>query len=324
MAARIRTTLASIVAIAWGFGHPARAQAPSTTPAVDQPGGPGQGGSGHGGHGGNGHGGQGHGNHSHGGFGGYGWWGWPTSLGGGLYLYTYNNDGVWINHENTSPFVVSPYAYARPTMGPIDTTLLPGRSFYKPQPVTPQPDAPDTRSLLVQARDAMKADKPADAKRLALQHAKDVPDDADLLRFIALADLAVRDPDEAFAMMKGAYAHDLELADRPMVPADYGLTDSRFRELLGTASAHANKLKSVAGWFTLAVMLQADNKKNAAWSALQKAKAAGLDLQTFDRFAAILKPVKKPDPGKLPVKPPVTAPSPTPPAAPAPVAPEVK
>jgi hypothetical protein len=97
---------------------------------------------------------------------------------------------------------------------------------------------------------------------------------------------------EGFRLVVKGYELDKDMVKRPIRVEDLG-GKIGYERLLDAAAKGASGTNSVEGWLTVALLQHTGGHRDAAVSALQHAKEAGLDEATMDRFAAeIGKPAK--------------------------------
>ncbi len=120
-------------------------------------------------------------------------------------------------------------------------------------------------------------------------HLGENPEDAEALREFGLVMLEQERVDEGFAAIRKAYRDKPDLAGSPLPLAGLGFDGARTRALMGIVSPVANQLKTSSGWFTLAVLLQAQEKNGLAMKMLDRASAQGLEQPVADAFRATLK-----------------------------------
>ncbi|MCL4219936.1 MAG: tetratricopeptide repeat protein [Phycisphaerales bacterium] len=120
-------------------------------------------------------------------------------------------------------------------------------------------------------------------------HLRENPGDSEALREFGLVMLEQGRVDEGFAAIRKAYRDRPELARAPLPLADLGFDGARTRALMGTVSPAANQLKTSSGWFTLATLLQAQDKGAQALKMIERAAEQGLEQPVADTFRSVLK-----------------------------------
>jgi hypothetical protein len=135
---------------------------------------------------------------------------------------------------------------------------------------------------------AQVGDDPQGAVASLRFHLLKQPDDLRAMRLLAVALLGDKQPTDAAWQMLRAYEADPLLPQEPLDPSEMGLNAPEFHERVLTSLTHARRLKTHAGWFTAAVMLQAQGKHPEALRCLDRARDAGLPVQAYEPMAAAL------------------------------------
>lgn len=125
------------------------------------------------------------------------------------------------------------------------------------------------------------------ATRVYRDHLARFPGDARAGRSLGLALLLDRRPDEAFREIERAYRIDPGLASRPVRSEQFGDAYA-FRRVLDDAARAADKSDTPGAWLTVAVLMQADGRADAARSAIGRARAAGLDNAVVDAMRGVI------------------------------------
>lgn len=154
------------------------------------------------------------------------------------------------------------------------------------QQTLPPPEPP--KPIDVARLGVMLGDLPS-AEAQYRTHLGENPEDSEALREFGLVMLEQERVDEGFAAIRKAYRDRPELARTPLPLADLGFDGARTRALMSAVSPVANQLKTSSGWFTLAVLLQSQEKPSLAMKMLDRAEPLGLDKPVADAFRATLK-----------------------------------
>jgi hypothetical protein len=115
------------------------------------------------------------------------------------------------------------------------------------------------------------------------------PDDFHLMRELAVAQLAAKNPRQAAETMAKAYKADPLLSKEPLDAKALGLSKSALSGLANAASTNAKASKTPQAWLLAAVMLQAQDARPQALVAVDGARNAGLDADLCDWMATSLK-----------------------------------
>lgn len=176
--------------------------------------------------------------------------------------------------------------YAYPIDGyytPIDPRLI----GYTPRPTPPEatPPPPTNREI---GDAALAMGYPDRAIQEYRAHLAQLPDDAEVIRLLGLALIDARDLKEGVAVVGLAYRKDPGLSDRA-VPLDvFGGDRVRLRESVKRASVYARNLDSASAWLAMAVLVQAEGRRDVASRMVERARVAGLDRDVANRMVAAL------------------------------------
>lgn len=195
-------------------------------------------------------------------------WGW----GGGYY---YNSPLGWLEYRDARylPTIDGYYSPADPNLY-VDHSLEAGQ--------VPPPTEPEALGRWHLERERYREAIEAFAKSLG---EKRTPE---RVRWLGLAYLMDRKPQEAAALIAAAYSGDPTLASRP-IPEDALVDREAFRQARTMASRHANQMNSASGWLTLVVLLQAEGKNDLARTNLKKAQAVQLETPVARAMESALK-----------------------------------
>jgi tetratricopeptide (TPR) repeat protein len=123
------------------------------------------------------------------------------------------------------------------------------------------------------------------AMRVLMDHIRDYPNDTQAIRAIAMAYLMLGEAENGIRQIGRAYRQSPWLASRPLTgllsPQDHGY-------MLDIATQVAVQQNSADAWLTVAVLMQAEGRFNAARQAAQRARNAGLAPEVADTFIGAL------------------------------------
>jgi hypothetical protein len=168
--------------------------------------------------------------------------------------------------------------------GPADPNLYNAAQPAAPMPVTITPEPSNAREL---GATYLRAGDPKAAASALRTWLVDHPRDVDALRLLAVALIDGGAFGDGAATMALAYHTEPLLGLRRLTPDVTGPTND-LREDVRRTSFYANRVKSSSAWLSLAVLMQAEGRDSTARSALQKARAAGLEPAVADRLEAAL------------------------------------
>jgi len=217
-----------------------------------------------------------------------------------VWTYTSNSDATY-----TPPSVV----YAEPAPAPpappvMASAALPAAATAEELRTTSDRELGDTY---------LRLGDPDNAVRVYEQHLAKHPGDAQAMRSLGVAQVAAGRLTDGVAQIERAYRVDPSLADRPVVPETLFGGPEDFRRVLDLTTRAANGSNSGAAWLAAAVMLQADGRPGPARSALENAKASGLDAGVYDGMKGVLPDSPAPQPQAPAASPKSAAPAPVPP-----------
>lgn len=149
-----------------------------------------------------------------------------------------------------------------------------------PEPAAPQPGSYRDREL----GDAyLRIGDMNNAARVYSRYLAAWDKDGTATRNLGLAQIASGAPREGFSNVVTGYKLEPNLINRPLRVQDVG-GSAAYSALLDQATRSADNLNIPDGWLTVAILQQMNGRGDAAVSALQKARDAGLDAQTLDSF----------------------------------------
>ncbi len=195
----------------------------------------------------------------------YGGWGW------------YNNyyDGYYDNSDQH--YSVIDGALVQPIFVQVPPAATPAAQ----EPTPPPTDDQIAASLLRSGN----ADGAVEKYRAYL---RDHADDAGAMRAFAIALLVAGEPEQGVAMMSMAYRTDPTLAEKVLPDEQLFKSDADLRQALQKAVTFANKMKSASSWLTVAVLMQAEGRKDHALRMIDRASGLGLDAALVKRFKTTL------------------------------------
>lgn len=124
------------------------------------------------------------------------------------------------------------------------------------------------------------------ALRVLIHHLSDYPNDTEAIRGVALAYLLLGEGENGVRQIGRAYRLSPWLAARPLPRGFLAPEDHAYA--LDVATNVAAQQRSPDAWLAVAVLMQAEERYSAARSAIDRARAAGLDQQVVDRFMGTL------------------------------------
>jgi len=195
----------------------------------------------------------------------YGGWGW------------YNNyyDGYYDNSDQH--YSVIDGALVQPIF-----VQLPAAAAQAPQEPPPPPTDDQIAASLLMSGDAQGA---VEKYRVYL---RDNAGDAAAMRALAIALVVSGEPEQGVAMMSMAYRTDPTLADKSIPDHQLFRSDADLRLALQKSVTFANKMKSASSWLTVAVLMQAEGRKDHALRMIDRAEGLGLDAALVKRFKTAL------------------------------------
>lgn len=196
----------------------------------------------------------------------YGGWGWYNDYYYGGYYDNSDQHYAVVDGALVQPIYMTPPA----------STAQPAA-----EPPPPPTDA-EIGAALLRSGDASGA---VDKYRAYL---RDHAADADAMRCLAIALLANGDPDQGVAMMSMAYRTSVALVDQPVADEMLFKSDADLRKAVVKAVNFANKIKSASSWLTVAVLMQAEGRKEHAGRMVDRASDLGLDAALVKKFKTAL------------------------------------
>ncbi len=174
--------------------------------------------------------------------------------------------------------------YAYPIDGyytPVDPRLI----GYTPQPTPEAPPAPTNREIGDAALAAGYAERAILEYRVHLaQH----PDDAEVIRLLGIALIDSRDVREGVAVVGLAYRKNPGLSESPVPVAVFGGDRVRLRTNVRRTAIFAQNLESASAWLAMAVLVQAEGRREVASKMVERARVAGLDKNLANRMVTAL------------------------------------
>ncbi len=217
-------------------------------------------------------------------------WTYPTYRYDDYYGYGGYYGRWWYPWTNYS------YGYSTPLVyGPVDPYVLTGVSpaavyaaAYNAQTAQQQAQ-PAREPTPLEKADAMlmygDSKGAIDAYRRYLDA---VPDDAPVMRSLAVALLDQKRFDEAVAVLAMAYEKQPRLARTPIDPALFG-DAAGLRRRLNAAVTYANRVNSGSAWLLVAALMQCEGREDVALRIVERARAAGLADPIAVQMADVLK-----------------------------------
>ncbi|MFN7019816.1 MAG: hypothetical protein ACK4WH_00635 [Phycisphaerales bacterium] len=123
----------------------------------------------------------------------------------------------------------------------------------------------------------------ANAARVYSRYLSAWDKDGTATRNLGLAQIGSGAPREGFSNVVTGYKLEPNLINRPLRVQDVGGA-AAYSALLDQAARSADGLNNPDGWLTVAILQRMNGRTDAAVSALQKAREAGLDTETLDAF----------------------------------------
>ena len=113
-------------------------------------------------------------------------------------------------------------------------------------------------------------------------------DDPESLRRYALSLMLDKQVSDGVAVMAMAYRNDPTLASR-VFDAELLGSDGEWRKGVRIATTYANRAQTGASWLTVAVLMQAEGRKDLAAKMIAKAQAVGVETAVYEAMLAALK-----------------------------------
>ncbi len=89
-------------------------------------------------------------------------------------------------------------------------------------------------------------------------------------------------------MLRQAYRTDPNLAAEPIVASDLGIDDAELRRLASGTVLYAHRADSGSAWLSVATLLQAQGKRQAAREMVAKAEKKGVEAEIVAPMKAAL------------------------------------
>lgn len=149
---------------------------------------------------------------------------------------------------------------------------------------------PPREPTVLERADALLASGQARAATEAYRkYLDDVPDDAAVMRSLALALMADRRFDESVAVLAMAYQKSPRLARTPVDAALIADDAASLRRRVNSAVGYANRVRSGSAWLLAAVLVQAEGRDDVALSMVERGREQGLHADVATELAAVLK-----------------------------------
>lgn len=149
---------------------------------------------------------------------------------------------------------------------------------------------PPREPTVLERADALLASGQARAAAEAYRkYLDDVPDDAAVMRSLALALMADRRFDESVAVLAMAYQKSPRLARTPVDAALIADDAASLRRRVNSAVGYANRVRSGSAWLLAAVLVQAEGRDDVALSMVERGREQGLHADVATELAAVLK-----------------------------------
>ncbi|MFZ4574617.1 MAG: tetratricopeptide repeat protein, partial [Phycisphaerales bacterium] len=168
----------------------------------------------------------------------------------------------------------------------LNAGLVTGATMSLPAVPAEQETVTDSTELdrAVEAMQAGRYDAAVDWLRA---YVRENPSDGKAMRWLSVALLSARNPDDAAAVMRMAYSTDAGLAGDPLNRYELGLNNTELRDLVVRASQYANAHDTGSAWLLVGVLMQSEGRLNLAASMFDKAAAAGCDPAIIDRLKGV-------------------------------------
>lgn len=183
------------------------------------------------------------------------------------------------------------YGYRPVVYGQIDPFIMSGAASQAIlAALAQQAVSPPREPTVLERADALLAMGEARAATEAYRrYLEDVPDDAAVMRSLALALMADRRFDESVAVLAMAYQKSPRLARTPIDPALLADDAASLRRLVNSAVGYANRVRSGSAWLLAAVLVQAEGRDAVALSMVERGRDLGLSDEVAAELAAVLK-----------------------------------
>jgi len=192
-------------------------------------------------------------------------------------------------HETTgysysSTYLASPAVMTTSAAPPAPPPLPP------PAPIDLTTLAPPERAAAL-----WKMARRADAMATLREHlATPAAPQADGVRTLAIMSMHENAVADAIALVRLAYRLDPTLAHRTFDAAALDISPSRLRQMIVRAADDANRDKSASAWLLLAVLMQAEDRREPALAMIKKSAAAGLEQSISEPLIQVLAPKASP------------------------------
>ncbi|MBX3406433.1 MAG: tetratricopeptide repeat protein [Phycisphaeraceae bacterium] len=225
----------------------------------------------------------------------YPWWRpWDYSKHSRRYVHV--NDRYWYpwiggyNYRNAYE-TYDPYAYRPVVYGQIDPFIMSGAASQAIlTAMAQQAISPPREPTVLERADALLAMGDARAATEAYRrYLEDVPDDAAVMRSLALALMEDRRLDESVAVLAMAYQKSPRLARTPIDPALIADDVASLRRRVNSAVGYANRVRSGSAWLLAAVLVQAEGRDAVALSMIDRGRDVGLSEEVAAEMTAVLK-----------------------------------
>lgn len=143
-------------------------------------------------------------------------------------------------------------------------------------------------STLQRADAAVMMGDAASAVELYQQHLKAEAEDSGAKIRLAFAMLETGRAADATALLHMTYSDDPALADVSLESVIPAWGSGRARRLVTSAVSHANRTGAASAWMTVALLMEAEGRRELAGRMLDRARVAGLDTDLCDRLDAMI------------------------------------
>jgi hypothetical protein len=182
------------------------------------------------------------------------------------------------------PVTISAPAATEPTPATVPVASQGSSAAAAPTQATIAQDAEQNRYRDRELGDAyMRMHDPDNAVRVYKRYLDAWNGDGTVTRNLGLAQVARGDTQEGFRNVIRGYKIEADLIKRPLSIDNLG-GKIGFERLLDAASQAAAGTNTAEGWATVALLQHTSGNHDAAVTALQKARDAGLDQTILDRF----------------------------------------
>ncbi|HMN39900.1 MAG TPA: hypothetical protein PKE29_03580 [Phycisphaerales bacterium] len=211
------------------------------------------------------------------------------------YLYTYPRVVVVSQPVVTRPVLIQQpvYVQAPPVEQPVAVLDSASSGSTAPGSAQTSGEPEQGRYQDRELGDAyLRMNDPENAARVYKRYLSAWSGDGTVTRNLGFAQIDRGDVQDGFRSVVQGYRLEKDLIKRPIRMEDLG-GKIGFERLLDAATKGAAGTNTAEGWLTVALLQHTGGNREAAGTAFQKAKEAGLDEDTMDLFAAeVGKPAK--------------------------------